>query len=747
MKRLFTVLVTVLLTATMWAQNPPQKMSYQAVIRDNDNALVKSHSVGMRISILNDGSPVYVETHVASTNANGLVTIEIGGGTPVTGSFTAIDWSLVGSYSIKTETDPTGGTNYTAIVGTSPLLSVPYALYSKKTASYSEIDPVFVAWDKSAGISIPSSQVTDFQTSVTNNSTVLANTAKISYPAADASKLAGIAAGAEVNVNADWNAATGDAEIFNKPTIPTTTSQLTNNSGFLTSFAETDPVFSGLFNISALIDNQLLKYNSGSGKWENWTPDFLTGFTEVDPIWTAASANYYTKTQTDAGFALISHLHADATTTVSGFLTGVDKTKLDGLQNADGSETKLVSGTNVSISGTGTTSSPYAINSINSGWALTGNSGTIDGTNFIGTIDDKPLDLRVYNQTRLFLSNESTLDGRSYGKVGINTKTPAQLFHIKDTEIPDNGLDDDDDGLADEIGHELVFTSYGRLGINTTSPSATLDLAGTIRAQGTEQYGTFTFIETSKAHDQLHESLLTISNYSNIASSQANIKFDAGNPGHGRAIISATHDVSAGTLNGNLTLKVRNESGNYNDAINIRSSGNVGIGQTNPAFKLDVDGTIASKGFVLPTGAVQGNILTSDVSGNASWQPAAGTVPVGAVVAWLKDLSGTPSLPTNFAECNGQTISDAESPLNGVTLPNLSNKFLMGSTSSGGTGGAPTHGHGGSIAIPSADFPVVATTNLPMSATSPAGHTHTLNISSASNIPPYYTVVWIIRIK
>lgn len=42
-------------------------------------------------------------------------------------------------------------------------------------------------------------------------------------------KLDGIATGAEVNVNADWNATSGDAQILNKPTIPTQTSQLTNN--------------------------------------------------------------------------------------------------------------------------------------------------------------------------------------------------------------------------------------------------------------------------------------------------------------------------------------------------------------------------------------------------------------------------------------------------------------------------------------------------------------------------------------
>lgn len=63
------------------------------------------------------------------------------------------------------------------------------------------------------------------------------------YTTAEKSKLSGIAAGAEVNVNADWSAVAGDALILNKPTIPTTTSALTNDSGFITSYTETDPVY------------------------------------------------------------------------------------------------------------------------------------------------------------------------------------------------------------------------------------------------------------------------------------------------------------------------------------------------------------------------------------------------------------------------------------------------------------------------------------------------------------------------
>lgn len=89
--------------------------------------------------------------------------------------------------------------------------------WKKLQDAHPETDPVFSTWNKSTGISILSTQVTDFQNTVTNAPAVLANTAKNTYPAADATKLAGIAAGAEVNVIADWNAVSGDAMILNKP--------------------------------------------------------------------------------------------------------------------------------------------------------------------------------------------------------------------------------------------------------------------------------------------------------------------------------------------------------------------------------------------------------------------------------------------------------------------------------------------------------------------------------------------------
>lgn len=127
------LLFFLLLFSLMIQAQTPQKMSYQAVIRNASNVLVANTNVGIKISILQgnvSGTVVYSETHTVMTNANGLASIEIGGGAVVSGDFVAVDWTN-GPYFIKNETDPLGGTNYT-ISGTSQLLSVPYALLSEK---------------------------------------------------------------------------------------------------------------------------------------------------------------------------------------------------------------------------------------------------------------------------------------------------------------------------------------------------------------------------------------------------------------------------------------------------------------------------------------------------------------------------------------------------------------------------------------------------------------------------------------
>ena len=109
----------------------PQRMSYQAVLRNTSNTLLSQQDIGVRISILQAdtaGQAVYIETHYTKTNINGLMTLQIGGGLKFFGDFNSIDWST-GHYFVKTETDPDGGFDY-RITGYSELLSVPYALFS-----------------------------------------------------------------------------------------------------------------------------------------------------------------------------------------------------------------------------------------------------------------------------------------------------------------------------------------------------------------------------------------------------------------------------------------------------------------------------------------------------------------------------------------------------------------------------------------------------------------------------------------
>ncbi|GEP51330.1 hypothetical protein FNO01nite_20020 [Flavobacterium noncentrifugens] len=135
MKKIFKLALVLMFFAfaNAFAQ-APQKMSYQAVVRNASGSLVANVPVGVRISILSgsvSGAVVYAETHLVTTNVNGLMSIEIGGGSPQTGAFNAINWANA-PFFVKTETDPNGGSNY-SIAGTSELLSVPFALYAENS--------------------------------------------------------------------------------------------------------------------------------------------------------------------------------------------------------------------------------------------------------------------------------------------------------------------------------------------------------------------------------------------------------------------------------------------------------------------------------------------------------------------------------------------------------------------------------------------------------------------------------------
>ena len=112
MKKVTTFIAILLCAATLFAQ-APENCTWRAGVRNASGSLVANTQVGMRVSILQgsaNGSAVYVETQTGTTNANGLVTLSIGGGNVQQGTFANIDWGN-GPFYLKTETDPTGGSN------------------------------------------------------------------------------------------------------------------------------------------------------------------------------------------------------------------------------------------------------------------------------------------------------------------------------------------------------------------------------------------------------------------------------------------------------------------------------------------------------------------------------------------------------------------------------------------------------------------------------------------------------------
>ncbi len=287
--------VNLFFSGQMYGQSP-DKLSYQAILRNSSHELLKDQQVGMRISILQgstDGIVVYIETQTLSTNSNGLISLEIGTGTVVSGDFSTIDWAA-GPYFLKTETDPTGGTNYT-ITGIIQLVSVPYALYAKKAGNTfsgnyndlintpdlsgyitTETDPIFTA--------SPAHGITGADTAKWNNKLD-------SYTETDPVFGASVAYGISQSDTASWNnkldSYTETDPVFGASVaygISQGDTASWNNK--LDSYTETDPVFgaSVAYGIS----------QSDTASWNNK----LDSYTETDPVFQASTAKNITPDDT-----------------------------------------------------------------------------------------------------------------------------------------------------------------------------------------------------------------------------------------------------------------------------------------------------------------------------------------------------------------------------------------------------------------------------------------------------------------
>jgi uncharacterized protein (TIGR02145 family) len=137
-KSLFLLVILLLFISGFLKAQSPQKINFQSIVRNTNGVIFSNKTLSFKISILSGsitGTQVYSETHTSTTDAIGLVSLQIGTGTVLSGAFAAITWENA-THFIKLEADFNGGNNY-VLLGTKELMSVPYAMYASKTDTFS----------------------------------------------------------------------------------------------------------------------------------------------------------------------------------------------------------------------------------------------------------------------------------------------------------------------------------------------------------------------------------------------------------------------------------------------------------------------------------------------------------------------------------------------------------------------------------------------------------------------------------
>lgn len=476
MKRFLTLLTIIFVTGSVWSQSP-EKMSYQAVIRNSSSQLITNQPVGMRISILQGsatGMVVYSETQATSTNANGLLTIEIG----IEVGFDTIHWEN-GPYFIKTETDPTGGTNYT-IVGTIQLLSVPYALYAKTAGNINgnitETDPLFAA---SPAHGILSSQILNWDSAYSwgNHATVGYLT---SYTETDPIFSTSPAYGISSLQIIKWDSAYG----WGNHSL----------SGYLTSFTETDPIFNTSV-ASGILTSDITNWNTAYGWGNHALAGYLTSYTETDPIWTSDSSDYYTKIniQTSGQSQLHFNNITSRPTTLAGYgindamntshvANAITSTNITNWNTAFGWGNHTLAGYLTSF----TETDPIWATASTNYYTKTNMQTNGQSQLHFNNITNRPTTLAGYGITDAMntshvangiTSTNITNWNSAYGWGNHALAGYLNSFTEMDPEVGTNttGFSPIWSGTALTTG--LIFQGSGKVGIGTTTPSAVLDIS------------------------------------------------------------------------------------------------------------------------------------------------------------------------------------------------------------------------------------------------------------------------------
>jgi uncharacterized protein (TIGR02145 family) len=276
-KHLLTILVACVTIQFATAQAPSQ-FKYQAVLRNGDGSIMASEAVSVDIQIVvssPEGESVFYESHSVTTSPQGVINLTIG--SVNTTGLAEIDWGA-DTYFIKVSVNGLE-------MGISQLLAVPYALHAKTadalTGELLETDPAFTAWDKSTGIEITESQISDLQTYLTEETdpTVTAN---FDFSDAAEGDLLQFNGTKWVKVTPDYISdytVTETDVTAHQTALEITESQISDLQSYLTE--ESDPTVTTNFDFTGAANGDLLQFNGT--QWVKVTPGYLTSYTETDP--------------------------------------------------------------------------------------------------------------------------------------------------------------------------------------------------------------------------------------------------------------------------------------------------------------------------------------------------------------------------------------------------------------------------------------------------------------------------------